>query len=61
MPQDNRTDITKSQDKPQDSGVPTIIDADKFMAEGIACYTVMMNGLLDIVMVSSVSPAKTLP
>ncbi len=23
-------------------------DADKFMAEGIACYTLMMNGLLDI-------------
>jgi hypothetical protein len=36
MPQDNKTDITKSQDKPQnspqDNSVPTIIDADKFMA-----------------------------
>ena len=48
MPQENRTDITKSQDKPQDSGVPTIIDADKFMAMTLDDISLKLDKLADL-------------
>lgn len=48
MYQDNRENVTKSQDKPQDNGIPTIIDADKFMAMTLDDISLKLDTLTDL-------------